>query len=487
MKNITLITLLLLCSANNIFSQNLKNNPLDKKDNFKTYQDTNTHTQMKLSENIFDTIVYKNKNIKLNPILLISTGIDISSKKISYNVLAGINCTAAYKNKLFVNSSILFGGFAPFRFQQRYIDSIKQYPGTLHLKKINQNNFYSYNFLLNLIYRPKKFIYFELGHDNSFFGDGYRSLLLSRNTMQYPYIRAVVDIWRIKYLYQIAQMQGIDYRFSSVNMTKKYVFTHFLSLNIVKRLNISFFETVVQASYDSLLMKRNLELSYLNPVIFLRPVEYNIGSPDNVLMGFSGHIKIFKSGMLYGQVFIDEFILTHILSEKEYWDEKYGIQGGMKFYNTGGIENLYSQIEFNAVRPYTYSHVNGISAYTNNHTPLAHPLGANFVEGIAILGYTKNKWNFQTKVVYSKYGENDTLNYGRNPDLSYATRANVDNVEWLQGTPTTLKYAELMITYSGKINYSATCAYRTATKEKNLLLMFSLGTKLIYNKKYDYN
>ena len=112
------------------------------------------------------------------------------------------------------------------------------------------------------------------------------------------YYGTVVEVWKVKYLYQISSMKGHDYRLSETDWFNKFVFTHYLSFNIGKRLNFSMFETIVQSSRDSLLLPRGIELNYLNPVIFLRPVEYNIGSPDNVLVGFSGHLKIFKSGIV---------------------------------------------------------------------------------------------------------------------------------------------------------------------------------------------
>jgi hypothetical protein len=57
------------------------------------------------------------------------------------------------------------------------------------------------------------------------------------------------------------------------------------------------------------------------------------------------------------------------------------------------------------VRPFTYSHFDSVSSYTHYNQPLAHPLGANFSEVIAILRYQPTgKLNLTGKLIYWKQG-----------------------------------------------------------------------------------
>ncbi len=481
------ISFVLIGSINAQFSIN---NPFERNYYFDIHKDYLKHTNMQPYFYPDSDEVNIDTKIDISPLYFSQDAFDLSDKNVStFSGVGGI-LSGKFKEKIYFNLASYGILYKPESFFKNQADSMNLMPSYGNISKITNSFFCNLNFVGNLIYRPQNYIYFEMGKGKTFLGDGYRSLILSDNSIPYPYFRTVVEIWKVKYLYQISQLKSEDYRFATPLMSKKYVFTQYLSLNLWKRLNISMFETVVQANHDTLLAPRGIEISYLNPVIFLRSVEYNIGSPDNVLVGFSGHLKIFKSGMLYGQVFIDEFILNHITSKEEFWDEKYGIQAGMKFYRTFGIDNFYTQAEINGVRPYTYSHEFGVSSYTHNYQSLAHPLGSNFVEGLAIAGYRFNDFNIQAKLIYSKYGENDTINYGRNPLIPYTTHVEKD-VVWLQGNKTSLKYAEMMFAYTKKVNISLTVAYRSVAdahkKQDNLILMFGISSHLFYNRYYDWN
>ena len=83
-----------------------------------------------------------------------------------------------------------------------------------------------------------------------------------------------------------------------------------LDLNIGKKnkLTVSIFETVMWAPSAS----RGYELAYLNPVLFIRPVENSLGSPDNVLLGSNVRWKINQQNTLYGQVMLDELLLDEV-------------------------------------------------------------------------------------------------------------------------------------------------------------------------------
>lgn len=483
------ILFLLIFSPLFINAQHTINNPFEKENYFKIYSSTEKHTN--IQPYFYPDSISSATTINISPFYQAQIGFEPQQKNISALFLAGPSININHKNKIFANF-VAFGGlYTPDNFQPKLTDSLKLIPavGNYNASKNSLNKYF--NFSGSLIYKPQEFIYFEIGKGKTFLGDGYRSLLMSDNSISFPYFRTIVDIWKIKYLYQVSKMKGQDYRFSETDLYNKFVYSQYLSFNIGKRINFSLFETVIQSSYDSLLVKRGIEVNYLNPVIFLRSVEYNIGTFDNVLVGISGHLKIFKSGMLYGQVFIDEFILSHIKSSDEYWDEKYGIQAGIKFYNTLGIKNLFTQAELNAVRPYTYSHEYGIGSYTNNYQPIAHPLGSNFAEALGIIGYSYKNIYTQAKIVYSQYGENDTLNYGRNPQLPYTTRISDENINWFQGDKTNLKYAEIMFGYSKKQTISLTMAYRgingTQNNRQNLILMLGISSPLFYNRYYDWN
>jgi hypothetical protein len=77
------------------------------------------------------------------------------------------------------------------------------------------------------------------------------------------------------------------------------------------------------------------------------------------------------------------------------------------------------------VRPFTYSHVDSVSNYTHYNQPLAHPLGANFQEFIAIARYQPApKWLLEAKLFSWKQGidSSNTVSYGSNIFMPYTFR-----------------------------------------------------------------
>jgi hypothetical protein len=100
--------------------------------------------------------------------------------------------------------------------------------------------------------------------------------------------------------------------------------------------------------------------------------------------------------MYYGQVLIDDFLLSAVRENNGWWSNKYGFQLGLKGWkNIDSCYDIFYRSEINYVRPFTYSQTTKSSVYSNQGLPIAHPLGANFFELYNEISVTKNKWNFQ--------------------------------------------------------------------------------------------
>jgi hypothetical protein len=77
---------------------------------------------------------------------------------------------------------------------------------------------------------------FMCAHDKNFIGDGYRSLLLSDNSFQYPFFRFSMKFWRFKYTVYYAMMQNLkeDYYYDT-GFKKKYFRGNYLDFVIGKK------------------------------------------------------------------------------------------------------------------------------------------------------------------------------------------------------------------------------------------------------------
>ncbi len=301
----------------------------------------------------------------------------------------------------------------------------------------------------HITWNPSRYITLQGGYGKNFIGDGYRSLFLSDNSNRYPFVKIIGQVWRLKYMVLYAKLKDITGYSSDFDLHGKYFVTHSLSWNISRNFNLHFFETVTWSARDSL-GHRGFEWQYLNPVIFYRPVEFSLGSSDNVLLGAGFKLKLFPRTFCYGQLLIDEFYLDRILERNGWWGNKFGIQSGIKSFEPFHLKHLYLQAEMNIVRPYTYSHLEPIQNYGHYYQPLAHPLGANFLEHILIVRYFRERFSISNRfssVVYGEDPKNPTASYGKDIYKSYEARIDDTGIHLFQGNKKRYLFNTLQIEY----------------------------------------
>jgi hypothetical protein len=315
----------------------------------------------------------------------------------------------------------------------------------------SNGNYTFTNFTGYISYSPIKILNFQLAKDKIFIGDGYRSLLLSDVANSYPYLKTTINIWHLQYSFWYSWMQDV-YATNGIrkNPLNRFGTFHYLSWNVTKNFNFSFFETEIFQGTDSL-RHRNFDPNYLNPLIFYRPVEYSLGSGDNALIGFNTSVKFANHFKLYGQFIMDEFNFQYIKQHNGWWANKQGFQLGGKYVNAFGIKNLSLQGEFNWVRPYTYSHASEQQNYSQYNQPLAHPFGSNFYELLGFVSYKYKNWQIDLKGMYAVIGKDTsgrrTSDVGQNIFLSYDMR-NADFGNFVgQGIKYNVMQGEFKFTY----------------------------------------
>lgn len=412
----------------------------------------------------------------------------------------------------FINTrGVLLGGTVGkyFSFQSSFYESQSDFPkylDTLFRKTRvvpggarSKNLYGKFDYAIasgTITYSLKKYFNFQFGHDKVFIGDGYRSLLLSDNAFNYPFLKITSDFWKIKYVNLYTIFQDLNLR-SDVDdgiFTKKYGSFHFLDVNIGKRFSFGVLEAIIWQS-DSL-TGRDFDLNYLNPIIFFRPVEFSMGSPDNALIGFNLKYKITNSISVYSQLMLDEFKIREVRSGNGWWSNKQAVQFGIKAFDVLKIRDLHFRTEINVVRPYTYQHKSSLTAYGHYNQPIAHPLGANFWESVSIVNYKYRNFFGEIKLIYSKIGYNmtdlsgNTINYGQDVFESYFTRSSEYGNEIAQGLTTKQLYNEMRIGYlvnpktnfiieAGVVNRIAKNIYGT-----NSTMLFYFGIRTALTNRY---
>ena len=352
-----------------------------------------------------------------NPALQYQQGFDSYDKKNIYLASAGINAHGSIGKKLAFNFYMTGNKeINPFYVRQ-FTQKFHAVPGFKNYTIVDSAVQY-FDVRASLQWTVAKVIDMQIGYDRNFLGNGQRSLWLSDFSGSSLFFKINTRLWKFNFenLYMKLSPQ-----FGIVKQAKdkKYLRVNTLSINATKWLNIGIFDAVVFGR------EKQFELNYIQPFTFLRAMEQQSGSPDNALIGLNIKANLKHGVQLYGQLVLDEFLLKEVKAGNGWWANKFGYQLGVKYIDAFNIKNLDLQVETNRIRPFTYTHFDSVSNYSNSNQPLAHPLGANFQEYIAIARYQPiKKLLLQGKMMYYYQGTDSAgKNFGNNVLIDYNNRA----------------------------------------------------------------
>ena len=344
-------------------------------------------------------------------------------------------------------------------FYQQQVNKLRAVPGVGFYKPFKKTGYDYFDARGYITFGVTKYIDVQFGYDKNFIGNGYRSLFLSDWGNSYLFLKLNTKIWKFNYQNLFMELMPQFKKAGDTLLDRKYAAMHHLSMNVTKWLNIGLFEGVIFGR------KNRFDFQYLNPIIFYRSVEGNVGSPDNALVGLDFKANVAHRAQFYGQFLLDEFILSQIKNNPTSWVNKFGIQVGVKYVDAFGVRNLDIQLEANRVRPFTYSHGDTIANYTHYNQPLAHPLGANFQEFIGIINYQpKPRWYVNAKLIYYYQGlDSAGKNFGGNIFEDYRSRVIDNGFKVGSGNKATCLNGLVQFSYEWKENlfFDAALQYRT--------------------------
>ena len=241
-------------------------------------------------------------------------------------------------------------------------------------------------------------------------------MLLSDNAFAYPHLKITTSVWKLQYMNLFAQFADLTEPSNFVTgFRRKFGSFHYLSYAATDWLQVGLFEGIIWQGSDSALY-RGFDVNYLNPIIFYRPVEFGLGSPDNAMMGLNLKIQPLDRLSFYGQFLLDDLDIARSREGEGFYRNKIAWQAGAKWLGAFDVENLIIRAEYNRVKPYTYAHKDPLQNYVHYNQPLAHPLGANFEEYVAIVSYRQKRFYGEAKIIYGMYGA-DTLGEHNGNDL----------------------------------------------------------------------
>jgi hypothetical protein len=351
--------------------------------------------------------------LSINPVLQLQGMRDNTSEQTHYLNSRGVAIRSQIGNRIGFQAYLTENIERPPVFARQEFDTYRAVPGAGLYKQFRETGYDSWDARGSIFIKPTKYLDVHLGHDKIFIGNGYRSLFISDHSASHAYLNLNLKAWKFNYSSRVMELQPQYTRRGLGEDTllwKKYATIHYLSFNAPKWLTVGLFEGVVYGRQN------RFEINYLNPVIFLRAAELNVGSPDNSFIGFDIKANLAKRVQVYGQVMLDEFYTKFIRERKGWWGNKWAFQAGLKYIDLLGVKNLDLQLETNWIRPFTYSHFDTVANYTHYNQPLAHPLHSNVKEYIVIAKYQPApKWYMQLTSIYWRKGiDVNGVNYGNN-------------------------------------------------------------------------
>jgi hypothetical protein len=423
--------------------------------------------------------------LSLDPLFYFEGGQDSKfSDSTYYTNTRGVLIRGSIGQKFAFESTFLENQAVLPDYLSQFVRTWEVVPGQGRVKKFKTNGFDFANASGVMSYSPFKVLNIMAGSGKLFIGNGYRSLLLSDNAFNYPYLKINFHTQKFAYTASWASMQVIkNGRFvfnplSEPIFTKKAYTFQYLSYRPLKRLELGLFQAVMWSAQQT--GNANFDFNIINPLIFSHLAQYNLNESNNVMLGANINVKITSSINLYGQLMADDIK-----------NKQTGFQGGVKYFDVAKINNLYMQVEYNRVGAYSYAFNDAFQSFSHYNQPIAHPLGANFNELVGIANYRWKDIFITGKINLISYGQDVKDFYAGNTVITDYLPSDVQQNTMQYKANTSIIDAKLgyVINRASNLNVSVGAMLRnnqtsTGSLQTNYVYL-SVGTSVI-NKYYDF-
>jgi len=212
--------------------------------------------------------------LALNPIIYFQVGKESGNNENIFLNKRGITVRGRIANKIGFSSTISENQERGPSFFQERVARYNAVPGVGFYKKFKKTAFDYFDARGYVTFNATKYIDIQFGYDKNFIGDGYRSLFLSDDANSYLFLKLNTRIWKFNYQNLFMELMPPFTKTGDYLLVRKYAAMHHLSMNVTKWLNIGLFESIMFGR------SQYFDFEYLNPIIFLRYVEGNVGSPE---------------------------------------------------------------------------------------------------------------------------------------------------------------------------------------------------------------
>ncbi|MGZ3866244.1 MAG: hypothetical protein ACXVC6_06375 [Bacteroidia bacterium] len=351
-------------------------------------------------------------NLDINPILNLNQGKDTDDTTQLYHTATntrGFWIKGELGNKLSFETAFMENQAHLPAYLRNYANATGVIPGQGRWKAFR---YFGYDYAMScgiLNFAVSKNFFIRVGHGKQKTGYGYRSLLLSDNSFNYPYAQFVANFFkqRLQYSQTYALLMNLTDGGSKTPpgieriFQKKAASFQQLSWHTSKFLDLYAFQGLIAKATDSS-NAMNLDPLYANPVIFSNLGAYGFNSENHILVGGGFQVRPLKRTFIYTQFMYDG--VSELQGNNVAW------QAGIKLFDAFTLKNLFMQFEFNQVSGGAYTNPKfSPQDYTHYGQPLTTP--ALFPEEfIAMISYSYKKFFLQLKQNYSSWLDNSNGN-----------------------------------------------------------------------------
>ncbi|MCW5900170.1 MAG: hypothetical protein KIT10_12960 [Flavobacteriales bacterium] len=250
-------------------------------------------------------------------------------------------------------------------------------------------------------YVPVRWLNLQVGHGRHFVGHGHRSMLLSDQAPDAPYVKASFLLlqdrvqyttWHTKLTHRL---RTPDDRLAAGDASEAIFYWSRARFNHLSarmgRVELGLFDATIFRNIDEngLVAFDALEL---NPLVGVAGLVAGFDGPYKTLVGADLKVRLHDQAIVYGQWASDR------PGERMAW------QAGLRVFDLP-VQGMNAQVEYNTADAFMYMSDPVRQAYVHAATPLAHPMGAHFEEVTAMLEHTYRRFRGQARVNLAHYNK----------------------------------------------------------------------------------
>jgi hypothetical protein len=199
--------------------------------------------------------------------------------------------------------------------------------------------------------------------------------------------------------YRLGALDGLNPDADSVVQHEpRYVAAHRLDWHFSSRLRVGLFETMVFGGPG-----RELNLFYLNPLLFYHGAQLNEDVNDNSIVGFDFDIQPCDGLLVWGQVLIDDIQLDNKTQSDQEPDQIGALVGG---YMTDVVTHTDLEFEYERINNWTFNQMHARNRYLNDGRPIGSALGNDYdLTSLRVIRWVRSDLQSSLKLSYYRQGE----------------------------------------------------------------------------------